>query len=134
MQRCAGYMKIAKFLALLLCGLALGGCTTPTITNLTSSQQPRNTNGLYSFEAAWESRQHSIRKDSIQPSVIIGAEAFPMRPGPVLKNRWETLVPVPPDRKFVYYRYKFDFEYDSIPQKRASSSLSPPYKLEIVDK
>ena len=127
-------MTTVKLLPLLLAGLLLSGCTTTTITNLTPSQLQRNPNGFYPFEAAWDSRQYTIRKESIRPSVIIEENTYPMQPAPVLKNRWEAMVPIPADKKFVYYRYKFDFDYDSIPQKRSSSKLSSPYRLEIIDK
>jgi hypothetical protein len=51
----------------------------------------------------------------------------------LVSNRWEALVPAPADRRFVSYRFKFDYEYHSIPRPRRDSRLSPPYQLEIVD-
>jgi len=118
----------------LLGALFLAGCKTTTVTNLTPSQLVRNPSGLYPFEMAWESKQQSLRKNSLTPYVIIGLESYPMRPTPVVINRWETLVPIPPDQKLIHYRYKVDYEYNSIPQPRANSKLSPPYRLEITDK
>lgn len=126
-------MTNTKLLALLLLGLWLSGCST-TITNLTPSQQTRNTTGLYPFEVLFHSNQQTLHTESIRPSVVIGLEAFPMQPAPVLKNRWESMVPVPADKKSIHYRYKFDYEYNAIPVRRTGSILSPPYRLEIVDK
>lgn len=122
-----------KFLLLSLLPLLLAGCAT-TITNLTPSQQPRNALGLYPVEAAWESRQQSIRPDSFKPSVMVGLESYPMRKTPLMKNRWETLVPVPPNKNAINYRFKFDFEYNAIPQPRPNSKLSREYRLEILDR
>ena len=122
-----------KFLLLSLLPLLLAGCAT-TITNLTPSQQPRNATGLYPVEAAWESRQQSIRPDSFKPSVMVGLESYPMRKTRLMKNRWETLVPVPPNKNAINYRFKFDFEYNAIPQPRPNSKLSREYRLEILDK
>lgn len=113
--------------------LALCGCRT-TITNLTPSHQPRNPNNLYPFEVALETSQKSIRKDSVTPSVIIGTESYAMQRAPVLSNRWEALVPIPGNTNFVYYQYKFDYQYDRMPQPGKSSRRSPAYQLEIVDK
>lgn len=126
-------MTIKKLAWLLVIPLLLAGCAT-TATNLTPRQLPRNASGLYPFETAFDSNQHSIRKDTVQGHVIVGSESYPMQQTPMLKNRWETLVPIPPDRTFVTYRYKFDYEYNRIPSPGKSSKLSPPYRLEIIDK
>lgn len=126
-------MNLRTSAVVLLAAIALTGCST-TITNLTPSQQPRNANNIYPFEVAFDTSQKSIRTDTIKPSVIIGSESYPMKPAPVLKNRWEAQVPVPAATNFVYYRYKFDYIYDRIPQPAPSSRLSPTYQLEIVDK
>ena len=120
-----------KHFLLLLVPLLFVGCST--ITNLTPSQQPRNSTGLYPVEVKWDSRQQSIRQQSLEPSVMIGHESYSMRKTPLMKNRWETLIPVPADKNEVNYRFKFDYEYNAIPQPRPDSRLSPEYKLRIVD-
>jgi hypothetical protein len=121
-----------KTIALMLLPVLLAGCTS--ITNLTPRQHVRNKDGLYLFEAAWSSRQQSIVKESLKPYVVIGLDYYPMEPTPLVSNRWETLVPVPANQKFVNYRYKFDFDYLAIPVRRQDSRLSEPYTLEIRDK
>ncbi len=121
-----------KFLLFLLAPLLLAGCST--ITNLTPSQQTRNATGLYPVEAAWDSRQQSIRPDSFKPSVMVGLQSYPMRKTPLMRNRWETLVPVPANKNSVNYRFKFDFEYNAIPAPQPESKLSREYRLEILDK
>jgi hypothetical protein len=126
-------MMLARISACLILLVLSSGCATSTITNLTPSTHVRNANGLYSFEVALDSRQQSMRKETLKPYVMIGVDLFPMQPAPVLKNRWETLIPIAPDQKFVHYRYKFDFQYLTIPQRRPSSLLSAPYRLEIID-
>ena len=57
-----------------------------------------------------------------------------MRKTSLMKNRWETLVPIPADKNVINYRFKFDFEYNAIPQPRPDSILSREYQLEIGDK
>ena len=124
-----------KLLSLLVACLFSSGClTTSTITNLTPSKLPRNVSGLYLFEIAFDTNQRTLRRETIRPSVMIGQEFFPMQPAPLLKNRWEGLAPIPADQKLVYYQFKLDFEYDSLPRRQPSSRLTPPYKLDLLDK
>jgi hypothetical protein len=121
-----------KIFCLLLLPLLLAGCTS--ITNLTPSQYPRDPSGLYRVEAAWKSDREAIRPGSFQPVVVIGFNTIPMRPVPVVQDRWEAFIPVAADRDFVLYRYKFDFEVNAISKPHADSLMSPEYTLKIGDK
>src|SRR5439155_11314026 len=100
-------MLTEKLIPLLLAGLLLGGCTTATVTNLTPKQLPRNANGIYLFEVALDTNQQTLRQETIKPYVLIGLSGYPMESALMLKNRWEALVPIPANKKFVSYRYKF---------------------------
>ncbi len=120
-----------KSLAILLAPLLLAGCAT-TFTNLTPLEQPRNANGLYPVEVALASRQQTLRWDSIRPQIMVGDNYFPMRPTPMMTNRWEGLVPVPANANLVHYRYKFDFEYNAMGHPKPDSALSPEYTLRII--
>jgi hypothetical protein len=111
----------------------LCGCST-TISNLTPSQHPRNPNNLYPFEVTFDTNQKTVREQTLKPYVMIGTQLYPMQPAPMLKNRWEAQVPIGANTNHVYYRYKFDYEYDRIPTPGEGSRLSPTYQLEIVDK
>ena len=126
-------ITLRNSLLLLLAALCLSGCAT-TITNLTPSNLPRNGNSLYPFEVTFETSQTSMREDTLKPYVMIGENIYPMQPVQMVKNRWETLVPIPASTNYLYYRYKFDYTYDRIPKPSSSSRLSTTYKLEIVDK
>jgi hypothetical protein len=126
-------MSMKPILSLLAASLLFTGCATSTITNLTPSHQMRNSENLYPVEAAFDTREKALQKDTLQPYVIIGFDAYPMEPTPLLDNRWETLIPVPPNANTVNYRYKFDYEYLSVPERRKSSKLSPTYQLQIID-
>jgi hypothetical protein len=121
-----------RLVPLLLLPLLFTGCAT-TITNLTPGTQKRSPTGLYPFEVAIDSRQQSLRRETLTPYVLIGAQSYPMQPTMLLENRWETLVPIPGDKEFVNYQFKFDYEYNSIPHRRAGSKLSAPYQLRILD-
>ncbi|HOX03210.1 MAG TPA: hypothetical protein P5555_13250 [Candidatus Paceibacterota bacterium] len=117
--------------AVLLVAMATG-CHT-TVTNLTPSQQVRNKAGMYPLSVAWDSNQQSLQKETIEACVQVGLQIYPMQSTPLVKNRWETLVPVPADQSLLNYRFKFDYESLGMPHRRQNSRLSPPYQLKIID-
>ncbi|HEY5914541.1 MAG TPA: hypothetical protein VJA21_28455 [Verrucomicrobiae bacterium] len=121
---------LKKFLPLLLTPLLLAGCTA-TFTNLTPLQQTRNTNNLYSVEVALTTRQQTLRWNSIRPQIMVGSEFYPMRPTPLMTNRWEGLIPVPGTTESVNYRYKFDYDANAFGKPQPGSALSPEYTLRI---
>ena len=124
---------LKKFLMLLPVVL-LAGCATSTFTRLTPNQQPRNANNLYPVETAFNSQQQSLRWDSIQPYVLVNGQPFPMRPVPLVSNRWEGLVPVPPSASTANYRFKFDYLYNSFgTAPKPSSAASKIFTLKITD-
>jgi len=124
---------LKKALVILLAPLLLAGCTA-TSTNLAPRQQVRNPNNLYPVEVALSSRQQSLRWESVQASVVVGADSYPMRPTLLMTNRWEGLLPVRPGTKVVEYRYKFDFKYNAFgTQPKSDSAFSPKQTLRILD-
>ena len=127
-------MNLKKFLPLLPVLLLAGCSTTATFTRMTPSLQPRNADNLYPVEIAFNSKQQALRWDSIHPYVLVQGRTFPLRPVPVVNNRWEGIVRVPPTANAVTYRFKFDYlcnRFGNDPQP--DSSLSPTYTLKIVD-
>jgi len=124
---------LKKFL-MLLPVLVLAGCATPTFTRLTPGQQPRNPDNLYPVEAAFDSQQQSLRWDSIQAYVLVNGQALPMRPVPLVKDRWEGLIPLPAGESSVNYRFKFDFLYNNFGSAPKPNSISSKiYTLKVVD-
>ncbi len=110
----------------------LAGCNA-TFTNLTPQQQVRNPENQYPVEVSLASRQQTLRWTSIRPQIVVGTESYPMRPTPLMTNRWEGLVPVPKGKNEVQYRYKFDYEYNKLGKPGISSAFSPEYTLKIKD-
>lgn len=125
-------IMLKKFLAVLPL-LLLTGCAT-TFTRLTPLEQPRNPNNLYPVEVVFNSSQQSLRWDSIQPNVLVNGVLYPMRQVPMMQNRWDGFVPVPPGVNSVSYRFKFDYLCNvfGAPPKPNSVS-SPVYKLTVID-
>jgi hypothetical protein len=121
-----------KSLPVLLSSLLLAGCATQ-LTNLTPTQQVRNPNNLYPVEVSFDSRQQTIRWQSIRPQIVVGTEFYDMRPTPLMTNRWEGLVPVPAGTSLVHYRYKFEYRYNKLGKPGTDTALSPQYSLRILD-
>jgi len=113
-----------RFLLLSFVPLLLTGCQA-TLTNLTPQRQVRNANNLYPVEVALDSRQQTMRWESIKPQIVVGSEFYSMRPTLLMTNRWEGLVPVPAGTNLVHYRYKFDYQYNAMGNPRSDSALSP---------
>ena len=125
--------KVKKLAPLMLSGLLLTGCNT-AITNLTPKHELRNPNGFYPIEAAFNSSQQSLRWETIKPAVVVEKDFYPMRFTQLMTNRWETLIPVPPNVNVIYYRFKFDYKYNDFgTPPQSDSKLSPIYKLQIID-
>lgn len=106
---------------------------THQITNMTPRQAIRAADGLYLFEARWDSNQRAVREDSFHPYVVVGTTFHAMERTLRTTNRWEAWVPIPADRQFVNYQFKFDYQYNSIPRPRPDSRMSPTYQLEVVE-
>ncbi len=119
--------RLFLFLAL---PLLVAGCAAH-FNNLTPQQLRRNADGFYPVEVAFKSRQQSLRWDSIQPMVVVGTNTYPMRPVPLMQNRWETLVPVPPGTDLIRYKFRFDYLYNAISKPKGNSASSPEYELRI---
>jgi uncharacterized protein YceK len=114
--------------------LLLAGCAGSRVTNLTTTKQPRNPSSLYPIEFAWDSNQQTIIPGTIQPYVVVGFEKYPMRPALNIANRWETVIPVPPEKDYVVYHFKVDYQYRTFGKPQQSSKLSPSYRLDIVSR
>jgi len=84
-------------------------------------------------EVAMSTRQGTIRWDSIEASIMVGTNRYPMRSTPLMTNRWEGLVPVPAYTNQALYRYRLDFLYNDFGGAKRDSALSDQYRLLILD-
>lgn len=123
---------LKKILPLLVLPLLAGGCAA-TFTNLTPRMQERNAENLYPVEVSLNSRQQTLRWESIRPEIVVGDQFYAMRPTALMTNRWEGVIPVKPGTTAVHYRYKFDFHYNAFGAPRADTAMSPEYLLRIVE-
>jgi hypothetical protein len=121
-----------KCLPVSFLSLLLAGCATQ-LTNLTPQLRTRNADNQYLVEASFNSRQQTVRWQSIRPQIVVGTDLYPMRPTPLMTNRWEGYLPVPRGTSQVRYHYKFDFEYNKMGKPGSDTALSPEYILRIQD-
>jgi uncharacterized protein YcfL len=121
-----------RMAAVLLAAFALSGCTS--ITNLTPRQYTRRADGLYPFELQWNSRQQSIVRESLKPTVLIEGQTYPMELVQGMTNRWETMIAIPATEKLVNYRFRMDYEYYDFGKRGVDNRLSSPATLTIKDK
>jgi hypothetical protein len=125
---------LKKFLPVLLLPILFAGCQTQFYsTNLTPLQQTRTSNNVYNVEVAVASHQQTLRWDSVRPKVEIGNQSYNMRPTPLMTNRWEAAIPVPPGTSEVRYRYRFDYDANAFGAPQPQSAASKEYTLRIVE-
>jgi hypothetical protein len=121
-----------KFLPVMLLPLLVAGCASQ-LTNLTPQQQRRNPSNLYPVEVSFNSRQQTVRWPSIHPQIVVGTEFCDMRPTPLMTNRWEGLIPVPPGTSAVQYHYKFEFQYNRMGHPGSDTAISRKYNLHVLE-
>ncbi len=127
---------MAKRCSLPLLALAaaawLAGCSS--VGNLTPSRYPRSENGFYRVEAVWNSNSEAIRDDSFRPEVVVGLKTYPMQRVPLVQDRWEAYIPVPPGETEIVYHFRFDYVENGFYHAKQGSADSPDYTLKISGK
>jgi hypothetical protein len=121
--------SLKKLLPLGALALFITGCSS--VTNLTPRNYARKPDNLYHFEMQLDSRQQSIRWDSIKAFVKIGKEEIPMERVHRMGNRWEATVPLPAAENIINYYYKLYFEFDDFGQRGKDTIISGTYKVEL---
>ena len=122
-----------RFVSFCLLFLVLTGCATSTVVNLTPPSLPKSEDGLYRFEASWESNQPSILEESLQAFVVLDGVQYPMEPVPVADHRWEALLPLSSSRTDHLYQLKFNYLSKQFPQPKPDSLRSEAFSLEIEE-
>lgn len=126
------YKTMKKFLVLLLAPVVLAGCTS--VSNLTPSKELRNAAGLYTVETRWQTKRQAVRQDDVKPVIVVGDKVYPMDPVPIVKDRWEGVIPVPANQKSVTYQIRFDYKLNAFGKPSEDTTMSPVYRLDIIDR
>lgn len=123
-------MNVCRLVLALGAIVLLAGCA-PNYTNLTPRNAVRTTTDVYRFEVQWDSSRRGANNPDVKGYVAIGPNLYPMRRVTGTPDRWEADVPVPRGEALVPYRYKFDYTYPTLTQRRSQSDYSPPYFLDM---
>jgi hypothetical protein len=102
-------------------------------SNISAQRQVRNPENLYPVEVKFDSRQQSLRWETIKAYVIVGKESYEMRKIHLMNNRWEALIPIPANVNTIAYHYKFDYLYNDFGGPKQGSASTRTYALEIVE-
>jgi hypothetical protein len=124
--------RAIRWASLVLLVAFLPSCSTTsltTVTNLTPTRLPRRDTGQYPFAVEFSTRQRTILRETIRAYVVVGDQRYLMERTPMLRDRYETLVPVPPTEEVVNYRYRFEYEYKAIPELKPGVFDSKGYQL-----
>ncbi len=125
---------ITNILSVTLLAIALVGCASSIITNLTPSTMPRNATGLYPIEMEMDTSQQTLRLDSVTPMVVIGFDTYPMKQTLKTLNRWEAMVPISSKTNSIAYYFKVNYLYNRFGKAGQGSKLSQEYTLTLIEK
>ncbi len=117
--------------ALMLAGCAEISTTKASNTNLTPRTIPADAGSNYLFETTFDSIRRNVDPASVKAWVMIEAQLYPMSRVPNTLNRFEALVPLPPGKSYLVYRYKFEFGYPGLGTKEVNSDWSPEYRMVV---
>ncbi len=121
-----------KLLVLLLAPVVLVGCSS--VSNLTPTKAYRNAAGWYPVEAKFATKRTAVLDETIKPAVVVGEKSYPLSRVPLVKDRWEGFVPVPPSQNSIHYHFRFDYSVNRIPQAVPDSFTSSEFGLDVVEK
>ncbi len=125
---------ITNILSVTLLAIALVGCASSIITNLTPSTMPRNATGLYPIEMEMDTSQQTLRLDSVTPMVVVGFDTYPMKQTLKTLNRWEAMVPISSKTNSIVYSFKVNYLYNRFGKPGQGSKLSQEYTLTLIEK
>ena len=100
-------------------------------TNLSASSFPRSPSNLYRVEIIWTTPDRSVKSESVEPVVQIGADSYPMMRTKLVLNRWETLIPVPPGSNNIKYRVSVKWKSNNGGVLQSHIQTSDEFQLRI---
>ncbi len=127
-------MKAKPNLILALCwALALTGCG-PTISNLTQERVPQNPSGIYTLSMRLQNTEPDILRDSVEPKVVIGGEARPMRPSGVAADVFEYDYEMPQGATEANFYYKVDYAVATRGGARPRNLVSDLHSMQLINR
>lgn len=92
--------------------LALAGCETVTLTNLTPASMPENPSQIYTFTLRVTPRTNTVPPASIAPHIIVDGQHFPMRKSAIGEGLYEFDYQLPAGRDEIAYYYLVNYSVE----------------------
>jgi hypothetical protein len=135
MQRFSSLLsgRTLRLSAVLIAVLALTGCQTLMITNMTPDNLPANPSQIYTITASFEPGSRTIDPATIQPRIIIDGQSYPMSRNRAADNLWEFEYQLPPGRTSAAYYFIVSFGYkDTAPGASTQNMTSELHRLHVA--
>jgi hypothetical protein len=87
----------------------LAGCSSVTLTNLTSSALPENPSQIYTFTLRVVKNFDNVPDGSISAHIVLDGQTYPMKVSSVSPEVYEFEYQVPPGRDDIAYYYLVDY-------------------------
>lgn len=127
-------MKAKPNLILALCWiLALTGCG-PTISNLTQERVPQNPSGIYTLSMRLQNIEPDAIRDTIEPKVVIGGQARPMRTSGVAADVYEYDYEMPQGATEANFYYEVDYAIDTRGGTRPRNLVSDLFQMRLINR
>lgn len=119
---------VKQFVLVALLAVVAAGCT-PKYMNLTSRRVPRVSESVYPFEVQWDTPRRVASNAEVKAFVVVDTQIYPMTKIPNTANRWEAQVPLPAEKTYIPYRFKFEYDYLGNTGQVHASDRSPEYYI-----
>jgi hypothetical protein len=100
--------KILLWLAI-AATLALAGCETVTLTNLTPASMPENPSQIYTFSLRVTPRTHTVPPASVAPHIVVDGQSFDMKPSQFGGGLYDFEYQLPAGRDEVAYYFLVNY-------------------------
>jgi len=106
---------------------ALCGCSTVTLSNLTSSSLPENPSEIYTFTLRVTPKSSTVVANSVEAHIVLDGQTHEMKPDPSIPQVFQFDYQLPPARTEVAYYYLVDYKVqgnDLIRSQQAYTDLA----------
>ncbi|RME67067.1 MAG: cell surface protein [Verrucomicrobia bacterium] len=124
---------LTTFFALAAAALFLTGCDVKII-NRTPATFSENPSQVYTFTAEVKPRGGVVNRDSIQPSIVIDGQVFPMKPSPAGGDLWEFDYHLPPGRTEGAYYFIATYQTTSDGRTNNREAYTELYRFSVVNR
>ena len=127
--------KLTLLISSLFALVFLTGCDDIELNDLTPSAVPENPSGIYTITLEVDRVNSSVVRDSIEPSIVIDGQVYPMERSRLGGDLWEFEYRMPQGRRDASYYFQAEYGVQprrgSIRERETASSMN---SLRIVSR